>query len=143
MAAVEIFLILAGMVAIASSFIFSDKLLINDKKLNEEIEKATEERVRSQVDKAVDHILDDKIENTEAEINKISNERLLEMGDYYKTVSDEISKNHDEVMFLYGMLNDKEKDIKNAAKWAFKTSNPLKTLFIYAKDGIKYFKRNS
>lgn len=37
----------------------------------------------------------------------------------------------------------KEKDIKNAAKWAFKTSNPLKTLFIYAKDGIKYFKRNS
>ncbi len=116
MAAVEIFLILAGMVAIASSFIFSDKLLINDKKLNEEIEKATEERVRSQVDKAVDHILDDKIENTEAEINKISNERLLEMGDYYKTVSDEISKNHDEVMFLYGMLNDKEKDIKNAVR---------------------------
>ena len=55
MAAVEIFLILAGMVAIASSFIFSDKLLINDKKLNEEIEKATEERVRSQVDKAVEH----------------------------------------------------------------------------------------
>ena len=40
----------------------------------------------------------------------------------------------------YGL---KEKDIKNAAKWAFKTSNPLKTLFIYAKDGIKYFKRNS
>ena len=54
--------------------------------------------------------------NTEAEINKISNERLLEMGDYYKTVSDEISKNHDEVMFLYGMLNDKEKDIKNAVR---------------------------
>ncbi len=35
----------------------------------------------------------------------------------------------------------KEKDIKNALKWAFKTSNPAKTLFIFAKDGIKYIRR--
>lgn len=35
----------------------------------------------------------------------------------------------------------KEKDIKSAMKWAFKTSNPLKTFFIFAKDGVAYIAR--
>ncbi len=36
----------------------------------------------------------------------------------------------------------KEKDIKTALKWAKKTSNPVKTLFVFAKDGLNYFRRN-
>lgn len=36
----------------------------------------------------------------------------------------------------------KEKDIKSALKWAGKTSNPVKTLFLFLKDGFTYFIRN-
>lgn len=36
----------------------------------------------------------------------------------------------------------KEKKLLTALKWAFKTSNPLKTMFIFVKDGFSYFKRN-
>ncbi len=37
----------------------------------------------------------------------------------------------------------KEKNIKKAMGWAMKTSNPIKTMFVFVKDGISYFKRNS
>lgn len=36
----------------------------------------------------------------------------------------------------------KEKKLLTALKWAFRTSNPLKTMFIFVKDGFSYFKRN-
>lgn len=36
----------------------------------------------------------------------------------------------------------KEKDIKSALEWAGKTSNPVKTLFLFLKDGFTYFIRN-
>lgn len=36
----------------------------------------------------------------------------------------------------------KEKDIKSALKWAKKTSNFPKTLFVFLIDGLKYFSRN-
>ncbi len=35
----------------------------------------------------------------------------------------------------------KEKQLGEAMKWAFKTSNPLKTLFVFAKDGVAYVTR--
>ena len=38
----------------------------------------------------------------------------MAVGDYSDNVLKEIDKNHDEVMFLYSMLNEKEKEVKNA-----------------------------
>lgn len=118
MTGIQIFLIFVGILAIVCSFVFAEKLeskdnSVNQKVLNQDIEKLTKDIVSEQVSKEVDRIIDDKIEITEVEMEKISNEKILAMGDYYETVIGEISKNHDEVMFLYGMLNDKEKDIKN------------------------------
>lgn len=121
MTGIQIFLIFVGILAIVCSFVFAEKLeskdnSINKKVLNQDIEKLTKDIVNEQVNKEVDRIIDDKIEVTEVEIEKISNEKILAMGDYYETVIGEISKSHDEVMFLYGMLNDKEKDIKNTVR---------------------------
>lgn len=121
MTGIQMFLIFVGILAIICSFVFAEKL---DKKdngvtqsiMNQDIEKMTKDIVNEQVNKEVDRILDDKMEVTEVEMEKISNEKILAMGDYYETVIGEISKNHDEVMFLYGMLNDKEKDIKNTVR---------------------------
>lgn len=121
MTGIQIFLIFVGILAIICSFVFAEKLeskdnSVNQKVLNQDIEKLTKDIVSEQVNKEVDRIIDDKIEITEVEMEKISNEKILAMGDYYETVIGEISKNHDEVMFLYGMLNDKEKDIKNTVR---------------------------
>lgn len=119
MAGIEIFLIFLGIITIVCSFVFAEKLEKNEENLqkNGSTGKAfDEEMVKKQVDRAIDEAIDDKVEDTEARMDKMSNEKILAMGDYYKTVSDEITQNHNEVMFLYGMLNDKEKDIKNAVR---------------------------
>ncbi len=49
--------------------------------------------------------------NTERELSKVSNEKIMAVSEYSDTVLAEIDKNHKEAMFLYDMLNDKHKDI--------------------------------
>ena len=113
MAGMEIFLIIIGVTAIIGSFVFEKTLEKNDN-TNDNNSGVTEAMLEEQVSKAVDHILDDRIEETEAKMDKLSNEKIMAVGDYSDNVLKEIDKNHDEVMFLYSMLNEKEKEVKNA-----------------------------
>lgn len=58
-------------------------------------------------------ILDEQIDNvkeqTEISLDKLSNQKMLEMNEYSDTILQEINRNHNEVMFLYDMLNEKKK----------------------------------
>ena len=55
-------------------------------------------------------------EKTEASLDKISNTKILEMNEYADNVKKEINRNHNEVMFMYDMLNEKDKEIKTTVK---------------------------
>ena len=82
----------------------------------------------SQVSKAIDDIIEKKMqdieekteaslsEKTEAALDKISNTKILEMNEYADNVLKEINRNHNEVMFMYDMLNEKDKEIKTTVK---------------------------
>lgn len=74
----------------------------------------------SQVSKAIDDIIEKKMqdieEKTEASLDKISNTKILEMNEYADNVLKEINRNHSEVMFMYDMLNEKDKEIKTTVK---------------------------
>lgn len=41
---------------------------------------------------------------------------MLEMNEYSDTILQEINRNHNEVMFLYDMLNEKKKEINNTVR---------------------------
>lgn len=114
MTGMEIFLIMVGVIAIVGSFVFSEKLDKADTSTGNMMDKMDEEAIQKKVDEAVDIILDDKVEATEVRIEKILNEKILAVGNYSDNVMSDINKSHDEVMFLYGMLSDKEKEIKKA-----------------------------
>ena len=49
-------------------------------------------------------------------LDKISNTKILEMNEYADNVLKEINRNHNEVMFMYDMLNEKDKEIKTTVK---------------------------
>ena len=74
----------------------------------------------SQVSNAIDDIIEKKMqdieEKTEASLDKISNTKILEMNEYADNVLKEINRNHNEVMFMYDMLNEKDKEIKTTVK---------------------------
>ena len=60
--------------------------------------------------------MDEVKEQTEINLDKLSNRKMLEMNEYSDTILAEINRNHNEVMFLYDMLNEKKKEINIAVR---------------------------
>lgn len=50
--------------------------------------------------------------NTENKLGTILNEKIMGLSEYSGQILDKMEKNHSETVFLYDMLNEKEKEIK-------------------------------
>ena len=50
------------------------------------------------------------------ELSHLSNDKLMGMDEYSSQVLDKISKNHEEVVFLYNMLTEKEEEMKQLVR---------------------------
>lgn len=115
MQATIISLLVIGMILFVSTFFMNQKEENPDSK--EETSKAvfTEEEKQSLIENAsieIVEITQDKIEGAKDELEKISNEKLMAVGEFSDTVLGEMDKTHKEIMFLYNMLNEKEAEIK-------------------------------
>lgn len=119
MTALEIILLLIGIICVAASFIFfmkvdgpekaSDVSVELSDKQKEEIKKQISAAYQEQMDEMTDKLK----ENTESALEKLSNQKIQELSEYSDTVLADINKNHNEVMFLYDMLNEKSKEVHN------------------------------
>ncbi len=75
----------------------------------------TKEEKQSLIENAsieIVEITQDKIEDAKDELEKISNEKLMAVGEFSDNVLSEMDKTHKEIMFLYNMLNEKETEIR-------------------------------
>ena len=119
----EIILILVGIVIIIISCRFVDK---NDqKKMQIPIENLTLDKIFS--DEEMKHLKDqikelliksseDTINLTEDSLSRLSNEKIMAVSEFSDQILEKISRNHEEVVFLYNMLNDKQKELKETVK---------------------------
>lgn len=82
--------------------------ITDEYELNEEELAVLQRKVSDKISEDVNDI----IYNADNSLSTMLNEKMMALGDYAVTVCDEIEKNHKEVMFLYSMLNDKEKELK-------------------------------
>lgn len=113
MTGLEVTLIVIGIIVIIASFIFSNKMDAEtdiEKKSVEFTDKQKED-IRKQVMNILEDEIDEVKEKTEIALDKLSNQKMLEMNEYSDTILAEINRNHNEVMFLYDMLNEKKKEI--------------------------------
>lgn len=55
---------------------------------------------------------EDAIARTDEYLSKLSNEKIIAVSEYSDQILEKINKNHEEVVFLYNMLNHKEKELK-------------------------------
>ena len=120
MSPVVITLIIIGLALIIVSYVFAAKL--EGKKEDETIIRIPEElseeqknRIQKMIDDYMNEKIDARLADIESDFSKIVNEKTLALGDYAVTVNEEIDKNHKEVMFLYNMLADKQKEIMTTA----------------------------
>lgn len=68
--------------------------------------------VLEKVNKEADEIVSD----TEERLKELSNDKIMAVGEYSEQVIEKIDTNHREVVFLYQMLQDKEKELKNLSE---------------------------
>lgn len=120
MSAMEIVLIIIGAVVLAVGYFLPS----GRKKMDEEVQLISEDEIRKLIGKETAEVhdrvaqtVDDGIkyamENTERSMEKASNEKIMAISEYADTVLEEINKNHQEVVFLYDMLNDKHDNLIN------------------------------
>lgn len=112
---IEIILLVVGALCIVVSF-FIDPGLREKEDVNVELDAAQKESVRRQVEDIVAQHLEVVNDNAEAQMDKLSARKIMEVDEFAETVKKEIYKNHEEAMFLYDMLNEKAKEVKLTVK---------------------------
>ena len=120
MGILEIVLLIAGIIIFTGSFFLplggEKNTGIDKKAAKEEIHGLVEEEmdtVRSKMQDKMEETSEDAIEKAERSLERLTNEKIMAVNEYSDTVLQEIHKNHEEVMFLYDMLNSKHASIKD------------------------------
>lgn len=133
MGATEIVLIVLGCIVFVLSFIIpAQKEKLSKESLNdakEEIKKIVDEAVKeanSNLEDTAKEISDYNVEKAERAMERLCNEKIMAINEYSSTVLESIDKNHQEVMFLYDMLNEKHNTIKETAATVEKTAKEAK-----------------
>ncbi len=110
-----------------ASFFITEKLSSSELKelsnlSTEEMQKILERslndaqvKVDNMVDQVIDHSIEKSMEIVERALDKETNEKMRVLTEYSDTVLESINKTHNEVMFLYSMLNDKHSELTKYA----------------------------
>lgn len=129
MTGMEIVLLILGVLVVIVSFVIPEK----KEEADDSAFAAGEDRVREIIDgqmkeakeklrDAADETLSYAMEKSERTLERVSNEKITAVSEFSETVLQDIHKNHQEVMFLYDMLHDKQKNLKETVKDADRTS---------------------
>jgi len=119
MTGLEIGMLVIGALCFAGSFFFTTRLTGSDL---QEIQKLTEKEIGILIEKkfreseeAFSNRLQEKVEEAigEADVktDKETNDKIMEIGEFSDHVLESMNKSHDEVMFLYNMLNEKQEKV--------------------------------
>lgn len=133
MTALEIVLVIVGFILFIGSFFVSEKITATSEQLKaaidvNEVKKLIKNQIsdmNEEIEAAIKEAIDNSTEGVQRSMEKLSNEKIMAISEYSDTVMDLINKNHNEVMFLYGMLNDKNKEIKDTAELITKANKGI------------------
>lgn len=119
MTGVEITLILAGIFLILGSFFVQEKLSprdvdeitrLSEKELKIIVERQLK-RANDEVEASIDEMMDESMEIAKRAMEKETNEKIMAINEYANTVIESMNKTHNEILFLYNMLNDKHTEL--------------------------------
>ncbi len=111
----EIILLVIGCICVIVSYLFFSNTETKST-VGTELTNKQKEDMKNQIISIFDDQSDDLKEKTEIMLDKISNQKMMEMNEYSETILSEINRNHSEVVFLYDMLNEKKKEVNNTIK---------------------------
>lgn len=123
MTGVALILLLIGVVFMIGSFFVTEKL--SPSELNQIAELSEEELKRiidrglknaeTRIEDAIDEQVDQSSEKVDRSLEKVTNDKIMAISEYSDTVIESMNKTHNEIMFLYSMLNDKHTELTGMA----------------------------
>lgn len=119
MTGIEIALIAAGIICICASFFISRKQKPEDDGISSPASVSAEiwtekdeEMVQQRIHKMLSEEQDEAIANVKEQLERMSNEKIMAVDEFSGQILEKISENHKEVVFMYNMLSDKQKDLR-------------------------------
>ena len=116
-------LLLIGVVFMIGSFFVTEKL--SPSELNQIAELSEEELKRiidrglknaeTRIEDAIDEQVDQSSEKVDRSLEKVTNDKIMAISEYSDTVIESMNNTHNEIMFLYSMLNDKHTELTGMA----------------------------
>lgn len=136
MTGLEVAVLLIGILAVVGSFFITKKMSSDD---IEEIQKMSQAEIKTILDKELSGAegkikqsimdkLDDSFEELERKTDKETNDKIKEISQYSDTVLTSMNKSHDEIMFMYDMLNKKQEKITELTKQVEVMEDTLRAL---------------
>lgn len=124
MTGLQLAMIMIGIVCLIGSFFVSEKLSKADL---EEMKKMSDEEIKDIIDSKmqeaasqIDERLQEKVDLATAQMErsgeKETNEKIMAISEYSDTVLSSMNKSHDEIVFLYDMLNEKQERVTELMK---------------------------
>lgn len=117
MTAIEIVLLIVGFIFLGISFFISRRTEESaDTAVSEGMSgvvwtEQEEKMIRDRVDEILREYQMDLIDDTENQMNRICNDKIMAMDEFSQQILSKMDANHQEVVFMYNMLNEKEQEI--------------------------------
>ncbi|MCR5654323.1 MAG: hypothetical protein K6G07_01605 [Lachnospiraceae bacterium] len=149
MTGLEIILLILGVVIFIASFIIpeqmgGDKDATDVSVSGEMIDAMIDEKMKdakSTLKDTVDETVNYAVEKSERSLERLSNEKIAAVSEFSETVMSDIHQSHQEVLFLYDMLHDKQKNLHDTVIEADKAEAAVKEAQIEleykAKESVK------
>ena len=123
MTGIVFFLLLTGVVFMVGSFFITERLSPSELNKITELSKDELGRIidgaladaKSKVEESIEAQIDASSEQVERALEKETNEKIMAISEYSDTVMENMNKTHNEIMFLYNMLNDKHTELTGLA----------------------------
>ena len=123
MTALEVTLVIVGIIFVIVSFFIEEKLSQKDidriVSLSEnELKVIVERQLRGaeeQIEDSIAESLEEAHEATKRAMEKETNEKIMAISEYSDTVLESMNKTHNEILFLYSMLGDKHTELTELA----------------------------
>ncbi len=118
MTGLEVVLIITGFVCLCVS-LFVARRSTSEQPAEEGIHSADvwtekeEQLVRERINQILSDRQNELVETTEEQMNRLCNDKIIAVDEFSRQILEKIENNHQEVVFMYNMLNDKEKEVKH------------------------------
>lgn len=116
MTTMEIVLLVIGLIAFVISFLIPDKVSESEGEslTRDEIRNIVYdeyENTKTRLEDITEETVTYSVEKAERALDRITNEKMLALGEYSDSIMSQISTNHQETVFLHDMLNNNKNDL--------------------------------